>query len=86
VAKISKVVDSLAGGENSLIAASSEALQKTIESNELRLDQFATQLASQEERLNNQFYQLELIISKLQQSQAALNDLTPLAPYTGASG
>ena len=84
-AKISKVVDSLAGDENSLIATSSEALQDTIESNELRLDQFAKQLASQEERLNNQFYQLELIISKLQQSQAALNDLKPLAPYTGAS-
>lgn len=84
-AKISKVVDSLAGDENSLIAASSEALQATIESNELRLEQFATQLTSQEERLKNQFYQLELIIAKLQQSQSALNDLKPLAPYTGAS-
>lgn len=84
-AKLSKVVDGLAGGENSLIASSSEALQATIASNELRISQFQTQLASQEERLTNQFYQLELIIAKLQQSQSALNDLKPLAPYTGAS-
>lgn len=81
--KISKVVDGLAGDENSLIASSSEALQATIASSELRLSQFETQLASQEERLTNQFYQLELIIAKLQQSQSALNDLKPLAPYTG---
>lgn len=82
--KIGKVVDGLAGAENSLIASSSDALQKTIESNELRLSQFATQLTSQEDRLKNQFYQLELIIAKLQQSQSALADLKPLAPYTGA--
>ena len=85
-AKLSKVVDSLAGDENSLIASSSEALQDTIEANELRLDQFETQLASQEDRLLNQFYQLELIIAKLQQSQSALDGLQPLAPYTGVSG
>jgi flagellar hook-associated protein 2 len=84
--KISKVVDGLAGDEKSLIAASSQALQASIESNELRISQFGKQLASQEERLLNQFYQLELIIAKLQQSQAALNDLKPLAPYTGVNG
>ncbi|BBO31875.1 flagellar filament capping protein FliD [Lacipirellula parvula] len=82
--KISKVVDGLAGDEHSLMASSSEALQATIASNELRLDQWTTQLSSQEERLTNQFYQLELVISKLQQSQSALADLKPLAPYTGA--
>jgi flagellar hook-associated protein 2 len=85
-AKISKVIDGLAGDENSLIASSSDALQATIASNELRLDQWATQLESQEERLLNQFYQLELMIAKLQQSQAALADLKPLAPYTGVRG
>jgi flagellar hook-associated protein 2 len=84
-AKISKVVDSLAGDEKSLLATSSEALQDTIESNELRLDQWESQLESQEERLLNQFYQLELIIAKLQQSQSALDGLQPLAPYTGVS-
>ncbi len=73
--KISKVVDGLAGDESSLLSTSSEALQDTIASNELRLEQFKTQLTSQEERLTNQFYQLELIIAKLQQSQSALNDL-----------
>lgn len=85
-AKISKVVDSLAGDEKSLLATSSEALQDTIESNELRLDQWESQLESQEERLLNQFYQLELIIAKLQQSQSALDGLQPLAPYTGVNG
>ncbi|QDT72280.1 flagellar filament capping protein FliD [Lacipirellula limnantheis] len=84
--KISKVVDGLAGDENSLIASSSGALQDTIESNETRLDQFETQLKAQEERLLAQFYQLETIIAKLKQSQSALDGLQPLAPYTGVSG
>lgn len=82
--KISKVVDGLAGDDNSLIASSSEALQATIASNEIRLNRFTDTLAIQEERLLNQFYQLEIMISKLQQSQSALADLKPLAPYTGA--
>ncbi len=84
--KISKVVDGLAGYENSLIASSSGALQDTIETDETRLDQFETQLKAQEERLLAQFYQLETIIAKLKQSQSALDGLQPLAPYTGVGG
>jgi flagellar hook-associated protein 2 len=83
--KLGAVVDRLAGADESLIAARSDSIQDSIESNEDRLEAFATSLEKQEERLLNQFYQLEAIIAKLQQSQQALAALTPLAPL-GSSG
>ena len=78
--KLSAVVDRLAGADESVLAARSDTLQDSIASNEDRLEAFATQLEKQQERLFAQFYQLESIIAKLQQSQAALSALQPIAP------
>jgi flagellar capping protein FliD len=78
--KLSAVVDRLAGSDNSTIARRSDTLQDSIKSNEDRLERFATQLEKQQERMLLQFYQLETIIAKLQQSQSALAGLQPLAP------
>jgi len=79
-AKISTVVDRLAGADESMLAASSDALKSKIETNEDRLEAFAAQLARQQERLELQFYQLETLIAKLQQSQSALNNIQALPP------
>lgn len=78
--KISDVVDRLAGTDDSLLAARSDALRDNIEANDTRLEAFADQLDHQQERLLNQFFQLETLISRLQQSQSALSALQPLAP------
>jgi flagellar capping protein FliD len=78
--KIAAVVDRLAGADESMLAARSDSLQDSIASNEKRLENFATQLEKQQERLLLQFYQLESIIAKLQQSQSALAALQPIAP------
>lgn len=80
--KLADVVDRLAGSDDSLLAARSDTLQSTIESNEDRLEAFSQQLQRQQERLLMQFYQLETLISKLQQSQSALSALQPLAPLS----
>jgi flagellar hook-associated protein 2 len=78
--KISAVVDRLAGSDESLLASRSDSIQDTIEANENRMETMNLQLEKQAERLLNQFYQLETLIAKLQQSQQALAALTPVAP------
>jgi flagellar hook-associated protein 2 len=78
--KISAVVERLAGADESLLASRSDSLQAKISSNEDRLESFATQLEKQQERMLMQFFQLESIIAKLQQSQSALAALQPVAP------
>ncbi|MCC6493325.1 MAG: flagellar filament capping protein FliD [Pirellulales bacterium] len=80
VAKISAAVDRLAGAENSMLSSSSDSLQDSIAANEDRLERFSSQLEKQQERLLAQFYQLESIIAKLQQSQTTLAALQPVAP------
>jgi flagellar hook-associated protein 2 len=80
--KLSDVVDRLAGADESLLAARSDSLQDTIKANDDRLEAFDASLAKQQERMLNQFYQLESLIAKLQQSQSALSALQPLAPLS----
>jgi flagellar hook-associated protein 2 len=79
-AKISGVVDRLAGADESLLASRSDSLQEMIRSNNRRLESLGVHLDRQQERLLLQFYQLESLIAKLQQSQSALNGLQPIAP------
>ena len=81
-AKISAAVDKLAGAEESLLAARSDSLQATIAANQDRIDRFTIQLEKQQERLFLQFYQLEQVIAKLQQSQSALQNLQIIPPLT----
>jgi flagellar hook-associated protein 2 len=80
--KLSDVVERLAGSDDSLLATRSDTLQANIESNETRLESFNLQLQRQQERLLMQFYQLETLIAKLQQSQSALAALQPIAPLS----
>jgi flagellar hook-associated protein 2 len=82
--KIAAVVDRLAGADESLLASRSDSIQDTIEANENRMETMNLQLEKQAERLLNQFYQLETMIAKLQQSQSALAALTPVAPLGSA--
>lgn len=82
--KLADVVERLAGADDSLLATRSDAIQSTIASNEDRLEAFSAQLERQQERLLLQFYQLETLISKLQQSQSALSALQPIAPLGSA--
>jgi flagellar hook-associated protein 2 len=85
VAKLSAVVDQLAGEDTSILARRSDTLKDKIESNERRLDAYATSLDKQQTRLTAQFYQLEQIIAKLQASQSAIADIQKLSTSTGSS-
>jgi flagellar hook-associated protein 2 len=79
-ARLSAVVDSLAGTDNSVLARRSDALKAKIETNEDRLEFFAERLERQQARLELQFFQLESVIAKLQASQTALNNIQRIPP------
>ncbi len=85
VAKINSVIDRLASADNSVLTSRNDTLQATIDSNQLRIDQFNASLDRQRERLLLQFFQLEQVIGGLQASQAALNALQPIPPLSISS-
>ncbi|QDS98326.1 flagellar filament capping protein FliD [Adhaeretor mobilis] len=80
VAKLTTEVERLAGDDSSLLDRRNDTLQLTIDSNNLRLEDFDASLERQRERLLLEFFQLEQIISNLQQGQQALASLQPIAP------
>lgn len=80
VKKLTDVIDRLAGAENSLLAARSDALQDSIKANDERLTKFQATLDRQEERMLTQFYQLESVIAKLQSSLTAIQNLQVIPP------
>ncbi|MEQ8839149.1 MAG: flagellar filament capping protein FliD, partial [Lacipirellulaceae bacterium] len=85
VARLNRDLDRLSGEDNSLLDRRVESLQRTIDSNNTRLEQFETSLERQRERLLLEFFQLEQVISSLQQNQSALASLQPLPPLVSAS-
>ena len=85
VAKFNDAVELLAGADNGLLTNRNDSLQATIDTNQLRIDQFNASLDRQRERLLLEFFQLEQIIAGLQASQSALAALQPLAPLVSTS-
>ncbi|NOY29202.1 MAG: flagellar filament capping protein FliD [Planctomycetes bacterium] len=84
VAKFDQAIERLAGADNGLLTNRNDSLQATIDINQQRIDRFNESLDRQRERLLLQFFQLEQVIAGLQQSQTALNTLSPLAPLVSA--
>jgi len=84
VARFNQAIERLAGADNGLLTNRNDSLQATIDTNQQRLDRFNESLDRQRERLLLQFFQLEQVIAGLQQSQTALNSLSPIAPLVSA--
>jgi flagellar hook-associated protein 2 len=78
VAKLNAVIGRLAGTDESMLAARSDALKNSIDANQGRLDKFDAQLERQRERLFLQFTTLESVIAKLQSSLTAIQNLQVL--------
>ena len=85
VATLDAMIDYLAGDDTSVLSNRSDTLQSKIDTNNERIEQYDESLESQREFLLAQFYQLELIIADLQQSQSALNALQPISPLVTSS-
>jgi flagellar hook-associated protein 2 len=82
VKKFDAVIERLSGAENGLLGNRYDALQATVDSNELRIERFNESLDRQRELLLLQFFQLEQVIANLQQSLSALNSLQPIEPLS----
>jgi flagellar hook-associated protein 2 len=84
-AKFDRVIDTLVDADNSMLTNRNTALQSTIDINNERVESMNESLERQRELLLLQFYQLETVISKLQQGLSALESLTPIPPLTSTS-
>ncbi len=80
--KLGSALDRLAGDDNSVLSTRADTLENKISDNSDRLEFMDDRLATQEEYLLNQFYQLEALISQLQQNLTALDTFVPLDPLS----
>jgi flagellar hook-associated protein 2 len=79
-AKLTRVTQQLAGEGNSVLLNRIDALQWTIDANQRRTADLNAMLERQSELLYKEFYNLETVIGKLQNSMTALSNIQPLAP------
>lgn len=75
VAKLNEAIDRIASGENSLLSARSNALSRTIEQNQERIEALDAGLERQRDRLLLDFFRLEETISLLQSNTSFLDSI-----------
>ena len=71
-AKLETVAEQLAGATNSVLINRSQALQRSIESNEERISALTAALEREEESLTLEFFRLEEAIARLQASSSSI--------------
>lgn len=64
-AKADAMIEALVGKDNSMLVNRSNALQKQFDSFQTRIDDWTDKLTKKRDRLLNQFYNLELAVSKI---------------------
>ncbi len=79
-AKLNAVVNQLAGDKTSLLANRTDALTKTIDTNNDRIDALQAQLDRQRARLTAEFQRIDTAIAAFQQNQSALQSLQIIPP------
>jgi flagellar hook-associated protein 2 len=77
-ARLTTAIEQLAGANTSLISERLKSIEDKISANQERIDSMNKHLDSQRQRLLTQFYNLETVIAKLQDSQSILDALQPL--------
>ncbi|MEM1304644.1 MAG: flagellar filament capping protein FliD, partial [Planctomycetota bacterium] len=82
VAELTAAINQLATDENSLLTARSDALQRTIDTNNERIADYNLSLELERERLLLEFFQLEETIARLQTNLDTISSFQPLAPLS----
>jgi flagellar hook-associated protein 2 len=77
-ARFKKLSEQLAGTDNSLLSHRFDVLNDRITDNTERLTFLNERLKAKEDRLYDQFYQMELAISKMQNNMSAIDAIKPL--------
>ncbi len=85
VAQITAVTESLATNESSLLSSRSEALQRTIDSNNDRVASFDEQLTRERDRLLLEFFRLEETIALLQSNLTSIESIQGFASLTSSN-
>lgn len=80
VAKLDRVIDSLAGENNSLLISRAQSLGNQVDRNNQRIEGMNERLASERERLLKQYYAMEAAIAKLQSNQQYLSRIEYFGP------
>ena len=83
--KLGDALDQLAGPNHSLLTARAEAISKTIESNNDRIQQISDRLDKQKQSLLAQFNALESTVAGLQSNLTALQSLQILSPISSST-
>lgn len=84
-ARLDQTIKNAAGEGSSLLENRLKAMTAKIDQNQQRIDSMTAQLAAQRERLLNQFYQMELAISKMQSGLNALSSITGWSTSSSSS-
>ncbi len=85
-ARFKKLIDTLAGEENSLLLNRNNALQDKIDDNNDRIETLTGRLDRERERLLLEFYRLEESIAKIQSNLSVVQSLASLAAPATSSG
>lgn len=78
--KLDTLVDSLAGAGSSLLINRADTLSRKIDTNQERIDQLTLRLERERELLLKQFFTMETVIARLQESLSAITNIQPLSP------
>ncbi len=78
--RFDQLIEQLAGEDSSLLSARIDALAETIEQNEDRIARMDEQLASERQRLLIDFYNMEIVVGKLQNSLEILESMYIVEP------
>ena len=73
--KVDAVLERLVGRDNSTLVNRAKTLQKQLEDSTKRIDFLTVTLTKQRERLTNQFYNMELAISKIKSNLQAVESI-----------
>jgi len=79
------LLNQLAGPTNSVLSSRASALQTQITTNEATIAQMNQRLTDEQNLLYTQFYNMDLTIGKLKNTQSVLNTITLINPQTGNS-
>ncbi len=84
-ARFDTLINQLAGTTGSVLSARISALQQQIAGNQSTITQMNQRLSDEQNLLYTQFYNMDLTIGKLKNTQSLLSNITLLAPNTGVT-
>ena len=83
--RFNTLISQLAGTSGSVLSARISALQKQIADNQSTITQMNQRISDEQNLLYTQFYNMDLTIGKMKNTQSLLSNISLLAPNTGVT-